>query len=256
MRRLDLLLHLVHRRVLDRYIGSTSVVLWMLVSPLIPLLVNILIFYFVARIAEIQSMGLLGYAAFAFSGLIPFRILQRAVTEGGDLLVSNLEMLRSVNFPLAYLSLASVGSLMVDLTTQLLLMAALLVWSGHAASLSLFALPGAMAILFLLCVGSSWLASIAGYLAREVQELLTLILTLLLYLSPAVYPLGAAPAALQPIIELNPLSHVVIVFRDALLSSGNFHWASWLYAATLAGATFAAGWFAIVKVKRFVGDLV
>jgi lipopolysaccharide transport system permease protein len=256
MRRLDLLLHLVHRRVLDRYIGSTSVVLWMLVSPLIPLLVNILIFYFVARIPEIQSMGLLGYAAFAFSGLIPFRILQRAVTEGGDLLVSNLEMLRSVNFPLAYLSLASVGSLMVDLTMQLLLMAALLIWSGHGVSLSLFALPGAMAILFLLCVGSSWLASIAGYLAREVQELLTLVLTLLLYLSPAVYPLGAAPKALQPIIELNPLSHVVIVFRDVLLSSGSFHWASWLYAVTLAGATFAAGWFAIAKVRRFAGDLV
>ena len=255
--RADFLAELVRRRILERYVGTTSVALWVLVSPLIPLLIHLLVFYFIARIPEVQAMGVPGYAAFAFSGLLVFRVLQRAVAEGCELLLGNMEMLRSANFPLPYLSLASVGALMVDVALQLVLMAALVVWSGNGVGASLAALPAALAILVLLCIGASWLASIAGYVAREVQELFTVGLTALLYLSPAVYPVEAAPPPVRLLIELNPLTHLVIVFRDVLLpAASGFHWQSWLYAALLAAATFGAGLLAIQRTGREAGDLV
>ena len=257
IKRPDFLFELVRRRVLERYVGSTSVALWMVVSPLIPLVLNLLVFYFIARVPEVQAMGLGLYAAFAFSGLLVFRVLQRAASEGCDLLISNLDMLRSVNFPLPYLSLSSIGALLVDFALQIVLMGVLLAWSGQLPGGSLVLLPPAIAITVVLCIGMSWLASIAGYLAREMQELLTIGLTALLYLSPALYPLEAAPAALRPFIEFNPLTHLVIVFRDALLpSGGGLHVQSWLYAVALAAATFGAGLFAMSRLKRVVGDLV
>ena len=252
----DLLIQLIRRRVMDRYIGSSSILLWVLISPLIPLLLNMFVFFLVARVPEIQAMGAVGYAAFAFSGLLVFRVVQRAGSEGCDLLISNLEMLRSVNFPLAHLSLAAVGALMVDVILQLVVMLALLVWSGQGVTSSLIALPVALAILLATCIGGSWLASIAGYTAREVQELLTVGLTVLLYLSPALFPIEAAPSLLRRFIELNPLSHLIIVFRDVLLPTGALHWQSWLYASILAGGLFGAGLLAITRMKRVVGDLI
>lgn len=252
----DLLLQLVRRRIIDRYIGSTSVALWMVVSPLIPLLINLTIFYFIARIPDIHAMGVAGYAVFAFSGLLVYRMLNRAAVEGCDLLTSNLEMLKSVNFPLHYLSLASVASLLVDLTVQLVLMTVLLLWSGHGISASLVLLPVATGLAFAACLGVSWLLSIVGYLARETQEVLSVFLMALLYLSPALYPGNAAPATLQQVFIFNPLTHYVIIFRDALLPGSTMHWNSWIYAILCSAVLCVSGFVAIHRVKRFVADLV
>ena len=257
MHRLDFLFELVRRRLIERYVGSTSVVLWMLLSPLVPLLLNMLVFFFIARIPEVQSMGVAGYAAFAFSGLLAFRILQRAAAEGCDLLVANLEMLRSVNFPLTYLSIAAVGGLMADVAVQVLFMLVLLALSGFPLGQSLLALPAALAIVVALAIGASWLTSMGGYVAREVQELVNLAFTALLYLSPALYPAEAAPGILRQFIELNPMTHVVIMFRDAFLGSGRpLHISSWMYSAAMAAAVLLLGFFGISRLKRVVGDLV
>jgi lipopolysaccharide transport system permease protein len=256
MHRLDFLVELARRRVLERYIGSTSVLLWSLASPLMPLIANLLVFYFVARIPHVQSMGLVGYAAFAFSGVIAFRVVQRAVTEGCDLLVSNMDMLRSANFPLAYLSLAAVGSSLFDVVIQVVFVAVLLAATGQGITPSLAALPVALSLLLMFAVGISWLASIAGYLARETQEVATVVLTILLYLSPALYPMDAAPGVLLTFIEANPMTHFVIMLRDCLMPAlSSPHWKSWAYAAALAFGAFAAGFALITTTKRYVGDL-
>src|SRR5690606_5742674 len=139
-----------------------------------------IIFYFIADLPEVRSMGIAGYAAYAFTGLIAFRLLQRAIVEGCDLLISNLEMLRSVNFPLPYLSVASIGALLADLGIQFAFVLVLLLWSGHTLHVQLLGLPVAVLILVLLAIGASWLVSIAGYVARETQEVVNLGLTFLL----------------------------------------------------------------------------
>jgi ABC-type polysaccharide/polyol phosphate export permease len=68
--------------------------------------------------------------------------------------------------------------------------------------------------------------------------------------------LEAAPQSLRPFIELNPLTHIVIMFRDALLGGGGFHWVSWSVSVGMAAMAFLGGWLAIVRVQRIVGDLV
>jgi len=255
--RLDFLSELVRRRVIERYIGTSSRLLWVILSPLVPLLMNLAVFYFIARIPEVQAMGVAAYAAFIFSGLLPFRFAQKAATEGCDLLTGNMEMLKSAAFPLPYLGLSAIGGLCVDLLIQCALMAILMWIAGQAPSWSICLLPIAFMTLIAFALGASWLASVAGYLLREVQEVVSVLFGALLYVTPTMYPPEAAPGFLQKLIWLNPLTHYVMVFRDALLpSSAGLHWGSWAVAILLSGVMLAAGYAVIHKVQSFVGDMV
>lgn len=255
--RLDFLFELVRRRVIERFIGTTSRLVWVVLSPLIPLLMNLAVFYYIARIPEVQGMGVAAYAAFVFSGLLPYRFLQRATTEGCDLLTGNLEMLKTSAFPALFLSLSAVGALLVDLAIQSALMVVLLTIAGQMPGLQLTLLPVALAFLIALALGASWLMSVAGYLMRELQEIVSVMFGALIYVTPAMYPPEAAPAFLRALMLFNPLSHYVIIFRDTL-SPGAFapHWSSWMVAGAFSATMLAAGYAVISQMRRHVGDMV
>jgi len=253
----EFLFELVRRRILERYIGSSIVVLWVLIAPLIPLATNLVVFYFIARIPSIQSMGIATYAVYIFSGLLPFRIMQSSVAEASELLIGNMEMLKSVNFPLSYLSMTAIAALMLEFGIQSVLMLALLIVSGSGVSLHILLLPFSLALLIVLLLGMSWAVSVATYLIRDLREVLGVAFSALLYLSPIMYPPEVAPPLMRALILVNPISHFVIIFRDAFLSSGDApHWGSWLFAAITAAIAFGIGSFAIYHTKRFVGDMI
>lgn len=254
--RLDFLLELTRRRIVERYVGASHILFWIVVSPLVPVVTNLLIFYFVARMPQVRDMGLATYGLFLLSGLLPYRILQRALSEAGDLLTASMELLRSTAFPVPYLSLVSTLGMAVEFAIQLALLVVLVVWWRGAPGPALLLLPVAFVLLFALMVGLSWTFSVLGHFVREVNEITSITMVGLLYLTPAVYPVDAVPASLQSLILLNPLSHVVIAFRDALLSAPEMHWQSWAIFAALAAAALAAGAALVSAVRGYVGDMV
>jgi ABC-type polysaccharide/polyol phosphate export permease len=255
--RWDFLIALTVRRILDRHIGSVVVALWVFLSPVVPLLTNLLVFYYIARVPDVAKMGALGYIVFALSGLTAYRFVQRAAAEGCDLVVGNMELLKSASLPLPFLSLSSVGSLAFEFVLQTALVIAVTAWAGAGPSWNLLLLVPAAALFVVAAVGMSWIASIAGLVARETQEGLNLLFLGLLYVTPALYPREAAPALLQRFIDLNPMTHFVVVYRDAVLpQEGGMHGVSWIYLAVLAVVSFGVGLAAIRRAQRVVGDLV
>lgn len=254
--RADFLIELARRRIMERHVGSSVVLLWALAAPLIPLLINLAVFYFIAQIPQIRSMGVAEYAVFIFSGLLPFRIIQSTASEASELMVSNMDMLKSVSFPLHALSLASIMAQIMDFGIQLALLLALLLLSGTGIGLHILLLPLALILLVPFLAGMSWTISVMGYLFRELREIVIMVFSALLYLSPIMYPTDAAPSLMKKLFVFNPITHFVIIFRDVLFSNAKIHWESWVLAAIMSAFVFGIGHFAISRTKRFVGDMV
>jgi lipopolysaccharide transport system permease protein len=255
--RTDFLVELTRRRVMDRYVGTSSRLLWVFLSPIIPLLLNVAVFYYIARIPQVQSMGLAAYAAFMFSGLLPFRIVQKAAVESCDLLVSNMDMLKTAVFPLPFLSLSVIGALLVEFLVQCLFMSVLLIAASSALTRAILLLPLALAALFALALGMSWLLSIMGFVLRDLQEIAAVLFSAALYITPIMYPPEAAPQFLQMLIYLNPLSSYVTLFRDIILPSPEgIHGTAWIVASLTSGFFFSSGYLTIRGAQRFVGDMV
>ena len=254
--RVEFLIELARRRIMERHVGSSVVLLWALTAPLIPLLINLAVFYFIAQIPQIRSMGVIEYAVFIFSGLLPFRIMQSAASEASELMVSNMDMLKSVSFPLHALSLASIMAQMLDFGIQLTLLLVLLLLNGTGIGLHIMLLPLAVVLLVPFLVGMSWAISVVGYLFRELREIVIVAFSALLYLSPVMYPADATPPLMKKLFLFNPITHFVTIFRDVLFSNGVFHWKSWAIASIMSAFVFGIGYFAISRTKRFVGDMV
>jgi ABC-type polysaccharide/polyol phosphate export permease len=71
------------------------------------------------------------------------------------------------------------------------------------------------------------------------------------------YPTDAAPPVFKILIDFNPLSNFVVIFRDAILPDGSgLHLKSWIIACMTSVAAFAIGYFGVRRAQRFVGDLV
>jgi lipopolysaccharide transport system permease protein len=254
--RADFLLELTRRRIVDRYIGTSSRIFWVLLSPLVPLLVNVAVFYFIAKIPQVQSMGLTSYVVFLFSGLLPFRIIQKAALESCDLLVGNMDMLKTAVFPLPFLSLSAVAALLVEFLVQCLFMIAILLAAQTMPSSAILLLPLALLILFTLVLGLSWVLSILNYGLRDLQEIMSLGFSMLLYVTPIIYPVDAVPAPLRILIRLNPLSSYVTIFRDSILPEQKIHYDAWIVAFCFSAASVVVGYWSIRKAQRFVGDMV
>lgn len=255
--RIDFLVELTRRRVVDRYVGSSSRLVWIFLSPIIPLLIYIAVFFFIARIPQVQSMGLVAYAAFMFSGLLPFRIVQKAAVEACDLLSANMEMLKSAIFPLSFLSLSAVGALLVEFGVQCVFMAILFAIARIHVTWTIALLPLAVIILFSLALGLSWSLSITSFALRDIQEIVSILFAALLYVTPIMYPADAAPPLLRTLIRLNPVSSYVVIFRDTILSEvGGVHLIDWAVAASTSFFVLLIGFLIMRSAQRFVADLV
>jgi lipopolysaccharide transport system permease protein len=254
--RADFLLELTRRRIVDRYIGTSSRIFWVLLSPLVPLLVNVAVFYFIAKIPQVQLMGLTSYVVFLFSGLLPFRIIQKAALESCDLLVGNMDMLKTAVFPLPFLSLSAVAALLVEFLVQCVFMVAILLAARTMPSSAILLLPLALLVLFTLVLGLSWVLSILNYGLRDLQEIVSLGFSMLLYATPIIYPADAVPAPLRILIRLNPLSSYVTIFRDSILPEQKIHYEAWIVAFCFSVASVVVGYWSIRKAQRFVGDMV
>jgi ABC-type polysaccharide/polyol phosphate export permease len=191
-----------------------------------------------------------------FSGLLPFRIIQKAASESCDLLVGNMDMLKTAVFPLPFLSLSAVGALLLEFLVQCGFMAAILVVAGTVPGGAISLLPIAIVVLFALALGVSWTLSILNYALRDLQEIIGLLFSMLVYVTPIMYPPEAAPAALRVLMSLNPLSSYVVMFRDVILPSQEFHTQAWIISCTTSAVLLAIGYLGIRKAQRFVGDMV
>jgi lipopolysaccharide transport system permease protein len=188
--------------------------------------------------------------------LLPFRIIQKASAESCDLLVGNMDMLKTAVFPLPFLSLSAVGALLLEFLVQCVFMAAILVVAGTAPGWTIILLPLALVVLFALALGLSWALSILNYALRDLQEIVSLLFSMLVYVTPIMYPPEAAPAVLRVLMYLNPLTSYVVMFRDMILPNQEFHPQAWIISCTTSAALLAIGYLGVRKAQRFVGDMV
>jgi lipopolysaccharide transport system permease protein len=60
--------------------------------------------------------------------------------------------------------------------------------------------------LLLGCLAISWVLSALGVYLRDLEQLIPMLLSVMMFLSAVFYPLKSLPVAVQPIMQLNPLA--------------------------------------------------
>lgn len=254
----ELIYQLTKREVAGRYKGSYLGVLWSFLTPILMLLVYTYVFgvVFKARWDNVQTDSQAQFALILFCGLIAFNIFSEVVSKAPNLILSNVNYVKKVVFPLEVLPLMLLGSSLTQGAINLfilLLAQILIVGSIH---LTIVLIPVVLLPVALLALGLGWLLSSLGVFLRDMGHIIGLILTVLMFLSPIFYPVSAIPNDMRYIYQINPITAVVENMRLVVIWGQSPDWGTWLTGLLIGVVFFILGYLWFVKSKKAFADII
>jgi ABC-type polysaccharide/polyol phosphate export permease len=216
---LFLLSELVKRDFKGRYAGSILGFVWSFVQPLWLLLLFTFVF------GTIMRLSLLGertesFGVFLFAGLVPWMAVQEGLQRGSAAITDNAELVRKLSFPSEVLVLTVVLAALLHEGIALGLFVVVLAVLGELAPLSLPWLLVAVPLQVALTLGLGLLLASFNVFFRDTSQILGMVLTGWFYVTPIVYPYGLVPERYQWVLDVNPLTPLVELYRQALLGGG------------------------------------
>jgi lipopolysaccharide transport system permease protein len=213
----DLIRASAKREVLGRYRGSVLGLLWSFFHPLFMLTVYTVVFSVVFKARwHTGSESKIAFALILFSGLIIFNLFAECINRAPGVILSNPNYVKKVVFPLEILPFVSLLAALFHAAISLgvwLLAYLILFGLPHATVLYL---PLIVMPFLLFIMGVSWpLASLGVYL-RDVGQIIGIITSVLMFVSPIFYPVNALPESYRYLIYMNPLTLVIEQVRAVL----------------------------------------
>ncbi|HMV18533.1 MAG TPA: ABC transporter permease [Zoogloea sp.] len=248
---------LARREVVGRYRGSFMGILWSFIHPVFMLAVYTFVFSVIFRARwGGGSEGREEFALVLFAGLLVFNVFSECVTQAPGLILSNVNYVKKVVFPLEILPGVTLVSALFHCGISFV------VWL--VADVLLFGVPPVTVLLFplvllplcLFVMGLSWLLASLGVYVRDLAQFIGLATSVLMFLTPIFYPATALPEAYRAFLFLNPLTPVIEQARDVLCWGKGLDGAE--YALTLcASALFAwAGFAWFQKTRKGFADVL
>lgn len=209
-----LIAELVRRDVADRYRGSLLGIFWSFVHPLLLLATYTFVFSFVFRASWPGMEGRpLVFALMVFCGLIPFTMISEVSTKSCNAIRSSSSYVKRVTFPLEVLPVIPVGSAVVHMATSLVVLAIGQLLILHTIPWTFIFIPVVLVPYFLILVAAAFLLACLGVFFRDLGHLVTVGLTLLMFLSPILYPGSMVPDWAGILLSYNPLAYVAEELR-------------------------------------------
>lgn len=220
---------------------------WAFLTPLLMLCVYTLVFRFVFKLrwGHAGDESDLAFALRLFAGLAVFNFFAECVNRAPRLILDQPHLVKKVIFPLEIMPWISALTAMANLLVALLLLLLLGAWDRGGLSPTVLALPLVWLPLLPLCVGLGWLLAALGTYVRDVGQILGMLVSLMMFLSPIFFPVEALPAAMRPWMFLNPLALTMTQTRQVLLDG---LWPDWW---ALALHVLACGLVAVVGAVFF-----
>ena len=249
---------LVKREVIGRYRGSFMGLAWSFLNPLFMLA----IYTFVFSVAFKARWGVGGeeskavFAIILFVGMIVHGLFAECINRAPGLILSNVNYVKKVVFPLEILSWVAFGSALFHTTISLvvLLTAQLLVSQHMPWTVVLF--PLVLLPLGLATMGFTWFFAALGVYVRDIGQITGMFTTVLLFVSGVFYPINALPAPYQGWLQLNPLVFIIEEGRNSLIFGqlpDMRQWAIMLVAGMLIAG---AGFTCFQKMRKGFADVI
>lgn len=238
----DLLHILTMRDIKVRYKQTLLGAAWAVIQPLFTMLIFTLFF---GRLAGIPSDGI-PYPIFAYAGLLPWTFFSNAVTNSGNSLVGNSNLITKVYFPRMIIPMASVGSGLVDFVIAFGLLVILMFYYGIGITLNILMLPVLVILTSLLAIGVGMWMSALNVKYRDIRYALPFLIQLGMFATPIIYPASLVPEKWRWLIALNPLTGQIENYRNAFFGKP-FDWVSLGISAAI---TFAILIYSAIMFKR------
>lgn len=202
---------LVRKELRGRYKGSVLGFLWTFVNPLLQLIVYTMVFSIILK-SDIEK-----YYLYLFVGLIPWIFFSASLTGGAGSILASKDMVKKIYFPREVLPIAYVTSAFVNMLFCFIVIFLVVIFSGIGINLLAWLyLPIIMIVEYVMGLGVALISSALTVYFRDLEYILGIIAMAWQYLTPVMYSVDIVPERLMPIFYLNPMTPIIVAYRDIL----------------------------------------
>jgi len=257
MNNLELIITLTKRYISDRYRGSFLGILWAIISPASMLAIYTFVFSVVFKIRwsnVVDTNSNYDFALLLFIGLMIFNLFSDCVNQSSNIYRENVNYVKKVIFPLEILPVV------VLLTSLFNFFICFMIWVFAFLILNNFIhiytliFPLILLPHIFLILGISYFVSSVGVYIRDLSPLLSLITTILLFISPIFYPLSKVPESLLKFILLNPIATTVEMARSLLYYGELINFSYFIINLLVSILIFIMGYNFFIKTKSGFAD--
>lgn len=255
----ELIVQMVKREVIGRYRGSMIGLAWSFFNPLLMLAIYTFVFSVIfqtrwAGIGEEQSRT--DFAIIFFAGLIVYGLVAECINRAPTIVVSNVNYVKKVVFPLEILPLVACGSALFHMLVSVIVLLLAELLFAHQLPWTVLLFPVVLVPLLLSVAGISWFLSALGVFVRDITQVTAMLTTMLLFLSPIFFPASAMPAELKIWMTLNPLVYFLDEARNTLIYGVAPDPTDWLVATCISAFVAWLGFAWFQKSRRAFADVL
>lgn len=256
--RRSIIAKLTMREIASRYRGSIIGVGWSFLQPLLMLGMYTFVFsvVFKARWATQGDGGSAGLSILLFVGIIIHGFFAECVSRAPGLIVNNVNFVKKVVFPVEVLPVVALLAALFNAGISVCVLLAGMLLTGYSLHATMLLLPVVFLPLMVMTLGVAWFLAAIGVFIRDIGQVVGLVVSMLLFLSPVFYPVSSLPEAIRGVVFLNPLTLPIEQARDVLIF-GNLPSAWHLAIYSLISVfVMASGFLIFQKLRSGFADVV
>ena len=221
----ELMATLAWKNIALRYKQAYLGIAWAILKPVSLMLIFTLVKSFVG----IES-GNIPYPILTFAALMPWTFFQESASDGVNSVVGNSALIKKIYFPREIFPITSVLTKLVELGINFVILAGLMVWYEMIPSIQFLWVPLIIAYTVLTALVVAFAGAAVNVYYRDVSQALPVLLSLVMYASPVIYPLqlvknklivhqaaGGWSDTLYTLYTLNPLAGIIDAFQSVVL---------------------------------------
>ena len=221
----ELIAALVWKNIVIRYKQSYLGILWAVLKPIMLMLIFTLVRSFVGI-----DTGNIPYPILTFAALLPWVFFQESASEGVNSVTSNAALIKKIYFPREVFPITAMVTKIVELAISFGILGAMMIYYKMMPTVYSLWVPIIVFYTMMVALGISFFGAAINVYYRDMSQALPVVLSLLMYGSPVMYPLslvhkklieeqaaGHWSNDLYTLYTLNPLAGIIDSFQRVML---------------------------------------
>ena len=252
----ELIQMMAWRNFTARFRGSFGGLFWSLFHPLVMMVIYTIVFSLFLKIRFSTDASPFTFSIYLLCGLLPWTAFSEGLQASKDIIRSNVNFVKRVVFPLEILPLSAALTSSIQQVFGFLLLIPLVWLLTSSLHWTLFFVPVIIALQLLFAIGLNWIiASLAVYLP-DFGQVINLLLTVWMFLTPIFYPLDVVPPRALIIFQLNPMAHLVKMYRGVFMTGEIPGLVTFFGTAFFCMVIFLLGYFWFMQSKKGFADVL
>lgn len=233
--------------VAKRYKRSVLGVVWTLLNPLATMAVLTLVF------STAFGSSLQRYPVYLLSGIIFWQFFSQTTVQATHSLVWGSSLLKRIYVPRSVFVVAAAGGGLVNLIVSVMMLIVIMAILRQPFYATWWFLPIAVLLLAMFTLGVGLFVSALAVQFTDVVDMYQMAIQILFWFTPIMYPKIVLPAEYAWMVNLNPLYHLLELFRAPLYNGWLPGPNTMAAAAGVAVMSLLVGWlFFIWRADRIV----